>query len=139
MAPHCGPNGSARPRPRSAVQVSSPSRRKAITGAAGGGLRPAGCSGWTPASGVAGRASLWLSSEVKGSRVKVQGSRFKVQGSRFKVQGSRFKVQGSRFKVQGSRFKVQGSRFKGYGISDLRNIHADNYKLFLAQRAPTLP
>ncbi len=49
--------------------------RNAITGAAGGGRRPAGRSGWTPASGVAGLTSFWLSPEVKGSRVKVQGLR----------------------------------------------------------------
>jgi hypothetical protein len=33
---------------------------------------------------------------------------------------------------------VQESRFKGYGISALCDIHADNYKLVLAQRAPML-
>ena len=49
--------------------------RNATTGAAGGGRRPAGRSGWTPASGVAGLTSFWLSPEVKGSRVKVQGLR----------------------------------------------------------------
>jgi len=34
--------------------------------------------------------------------------------------------------------RVQESRFKGYGISVLWNIHAVNYKLALAQRAPML-
>jgi hypothetical protein len=43
---------------RSAVQVSRPSMRNAITGAAGGGQRPAGRSGLTPTSVVAGRTSL---------------------------------------------------------------------------------